>query len=112
MADVAPVRGGRGGFGARGRGGRGRGGRGRGGRGRGNEAREWVAVTQLGRLVQTGEVNSLDDDRFSSLPFKEPEIVDFLLGSALKTRVLDIIPVKIQTRYGERTRFKAFIGEL
>ena len=43
MADAAPTRGGRGGFG-----GRGRAGRGRGGRGRGNEAeKEWVPVCQF-----------------------------------------------------------------
>ena len=116
MADAAPARGGRGGFGGRGRGGRGGRGRGRGGprgRGRGKEGeKEWVPVTKLGRLVRDGKIKSLEEIYLFSLPIKEFEIIDFFIGTALKTEILKIMPVNVQTRNGLRTRFKAFVGEL
>jgi hypothetical protein len=37
--------------------------------------------------------------------------MDFFLGSALKDEVLKIMPVQKQTRAGQRTRFKAFVGK-
>merc|ERR1719169_416102 len=106
------------GFGGRGRGGRGRGGRGRGGRGRGGarggrdgdkEANVWTPVTKLGRLVKAGLIKSIEEVFLFSLPIKEQEIVDTLLGEKVKDEVMKIMPVQKQTRAGQRTRFKAFI---
>jgi len=111
--------GGRGGFG-RGRG-RGRGdreggeGRGRGrGRGRGDKGDkdkdEWVPVTKLGRLVKEEKIRSVEEIFLFSLPIKEFQIVDFLLGPAMRDEVMKIMPVQKQTTAGQRTRFKCYIA--
>jgi len=104
---------GRGGFG-RGRG-RGDGGRGRGrggGRGRGDKGDkdEWVPVSKLGRLVKEGKIKSVEEIFLFSLAIKEYQIVDHLLGSALKDEVMKIMPVQKQTTAGQRTRFKCYIA--
>lgn len=111
MADEA-----RGGFGrGRGRGGdkAERGGRGRGrGRGRecGDKKDEWVPVTKLGRLVKDGKIKSIEEIFLFSMPIKEYQIVDHLLGAALKDEVMKIMPVQKQSSAGQRTRFKCYIA--
>ena len=78
------------------------------GGGRGKEDKEWIPVTKLGRLVKDG----LEEIYLYSLPIKEHEIIDMFIGPALKDEVLKIMPVQKQTRAGQRTRFKAFVGKL
>lgn len=98
----------RGGFG-RGRGGArgGRGGRGRGDKG-GKE--EWTPVTKLGRLVKAGHIKSIEEIFLFSIPIKEHQIVDTLLGKSLKDEVMKIAPVQKQTTAGQRTRFKCYVA--
>lgn len=95
--------------------GRGRGDRGRGrGRGRAREGKgdkdEWVPVTKLGRLVKDNKVRSIEEIFLYSIPIKEYQIVDHLLGPALKDEVMKVMPVQKQTSAGQRTRFKAYVA--
>ena len=64
-------------------------------------------MTKLGRLVKDG----LEEIYLYSLPIKEHEIIDMFIGPALKDDVLKIMPGQKQTRAGQRTRFKAFVGK-
>lgn len=93
---------------------RGFGGRGSGRRGCGRDGRRpdseqrWVPCTKLGRLVQQGKIKSLEQIFVHSIPIKEYQILDHILGPALEDMVLKIEPVQKQTRAGQRTRYKAF----
>ena len=62
-------------------------------------------MTKLGRLVKDSKIKSLEEIYLYSLPIKEHEIIDMFIGEVLK-----IMPVQKQTRAGQRTRFKAFVG--
>ena len=77
------------------------------GGGRGKEDKEWIPVTKLGRLVKDG----LEEIYLYSLSIKEHDIIYMFIGPALKDEVLKIMPVQKQTRAGQRTRFKAFVGK-
>jgi small subunit ribosomal protein S5 len=69
----------------------------------------WVPKTKLGKMVQSGQVLSLDDVFTQGLRIMEPEIVDVLLPG-LKQEVLGIGFVQKQTDAGEKSRFKAVVA--
>ena len=69
----------------------------------------WVPTTRLGRMVQEGEVETMDDALESGLPFKEPEITDQLLPN-LDDEVLDINMVQRMTDSGRRVKFRCVVA--
>jgi len=76
---------------------------------RGGQEIGWVPKTKLGKLVQQGEVVSMEEIFTQGLRIKEPEIVDTLLPG-LQQEVLGIGFVQKQTDAGERSRFRAIVA--
>ncbi|CAL1382854.1 unnamed protein product [Linum trigynum] len=69
------------------------------------EEEKWVPMIKLVCPV----IRSLEQIYLHSLPIKEYQIIDALVGpGVLKDLVTTISPIQIQTRAGLRTRFKAF----
>ena len=69
----------------------------------------WVPKTKLGKMVQSGQILSLDEVFTQGLRVMEPEIVDVLLPD-LKQEVLGIGFVQKQTDAGEKSRFRAVVA--
>ncbi|EZG72881.1 putative 40S ribosomal protein S2 [Gregarina niphandrodes] len=83
---------------------------------------EWTPVTNLGRLVKSGSISTLDDIFLYSFAIKEAQIVDYFYARSgpgavedksgkpvLHDEVMGIKPVQKQSASGQRTRFKAFV---
>lgn len=69
----------------------------------------WVPKTKVGKMVQAGQIVSLEDIFTQGLKIKEPEIIDILLPG-LRQEVLGIGFVQKQTDAGEKSRFKAIVA--
>src|SRR2546421_5270558 len=69
----------------------------------------WVPKTKLGKLVQAGEIVSMEEIFTQGMRIKEPEIVDTLLPN-IQQEVLGIGFVQKQTDAGERSRFRAIVA--
>lgn len=69
----------------------------------------WIPKTKLGKLVQQGEIVSMEEIFTQGLRIKEPEIVDTLLQN-VQQEVLGIGFVQKQTDAGERSRFRAIVA--
>ena len=69
----------------------------------------WVPKTRLGRLVQEGEIETMEQALASGLPFKEPEITDQLLSN-IDDEVLDINMVQRMTDSGRRVKFRCVVA--
>lgn len=92
----------------------GRGGRGAkpgGARGGKFDAKAWRPLTRLGRKVEKGEIKNLEEIFKHSLPIKETEIVDRIIGDidTYKEEMIKVKPVQKQTRAGQRTRMKVWV---
>ncbi|WP_321420466.1 30S ribosomal protein S5 [uncultured Methanomethylovorans sp.] len=72
------------------------------------EEEEWVPQTRLGKLVQEGQITSMDEAIDSGLPLRESKIVDILLPN-LEDEVLDINMVQRMTDSGRRVKFRATV---
>ena len=96
-----------------GRGARGRGGKPQGGdrRGARPDGKKWVPLTKLGRDVDAGKIKTLEEIFKFSMPIKEVEIVDKLIGDgeSYKEEVMKVKPVQKQTTAGQRTRMKVWV---
>jgi len=68
----------------------------------------WVPSTRLGRLVQSGEIISLDEAIHSKYPLQEDQIVDTLLPE-LSEDVLDINLIQRMTDSGRRIKFRVCV---
>ncbi|ADD03822.1 30S ribosomal protein S5 [Natrialba magadii ATCC 43099] len=69
----------------------------------------WEPVTRLGRMVQEGEIDTMEAALNSGLPLKEPELVDQLLPG-LDDEVLDINMVQRMTDSGRRVKFRCVVA--
>jgi len=69
----------------------------------------WEPVTRLGRKVQEGDIDTMEDALNSGLPLKEPEVVDQLLPG-LEDEVLDINMVQRMTDSGRRVKFRCVVA--
>lgn len=68
----------------------------------------WVPQTRLGKLVQEGQITSMDEAVESGLPIRESNIIDILLPD-LEDEVLDINMVQRMTDSGRRVKFRATV---
>jgi len=73
-----------------------------------SEENTWIPKTKLGKLVQEGQITSLEEIFASGLPLKEPQIIDALLPE-LVDEVLDINMVQRMTDSGRRVKFRATV---
>ncbi|AFK20249.2 30S ribosomal protein S5 [Haloferax mediterranei ATCC 33500] len=69
----------------------------------------WEPRTRLGRMVQNGDVTSMDQALETGLPLKEPQIVDQLLPG-MDDEVLDINMVQRMTDSGRRVKFRCVVA--
>ena len=69
---------------------------------------DWVPKTELGRLVLSGKIVSMEEVLARNLKVREPEVVKLLLPN-LKQEVIEIRLVQKQTDAGEKSKFRATV---
>lgn len=69
----------------------------------------WTPRTRLGRMVQDGDITTMQQALNSGLPLKESELVDQLLPG-LEDEVLDINMVQRMTDSGRRVKFRCVVA--
>ena len=65
---------------------------------------KWTAKTELGRMVVSGEITTIQDALATGLPLREPPIIDLLVPDLLE-EVIDIHMVQRMSDSGRRVRF-------
>ncbi len=65
---------------------------------------EWVPKTRTGKMVQSGDITSLEEIYKKNLPVLEPEIIDVLVPD-IKEEVLNIKAVQRTTDSGRKRSF-------
>ncbi|MBX5326551.1 MAG: 30S ribosomal protein S5 [Candidatus Bathyarchaeia archaeon] len=78
-------------------------------RGQRERETEWIPKTRLGKMIQEGRINSLEEIFMEGVKIREPEIVDALLPD-LQEEVINVNLVQKQTDAGEKSRFKAIVA--
>jgi len=68
----------------------------------------WIPVTQLGKMVVEGKINSLSEIFQKDLPIMETGIIDHFLPE-MEEEVLDINLVQRMHKSGRRVRFRATV---
>jgi small subunit ribosomal protein S5 len=68
----------------------------------------WVPKTELGRLVKSGQITSIEEIFALGKKILEPEIVDFLLPN-LEAETLEIRTTQRMTDCGRKTQFRAVV---
>ena len=66
--------------------------------------RKWTPKTRLGRMVQSGQVITIDAAFATGLPIREVEIIDALLPG-LEDDVINVNMIQRMTDSGRRVRF-------
>src|SRR3989304_7407467 len=69
----------------------------------------WVPRTSIGKMVQEGQITSIEEVFAEGQKIREPEIVDVLLPD-LQEEVININLVQKQSDAGEKSRFKAVVA--
>ncbi|MCW4052137.1 MAG: 30S ribosomal protein S5 [Candidatus Bathyarchaeota archaeon] len=69
----------------------------------------WVPRTSVGKMIQQGQISSMEEIFMEGLKIREHEVVDLLLPD-LQEEVIDINLVQKQTDAGEKSRFKALVA--
>jgi len=69
----------------------------------------WTPRTRLGKMIQEGQISSMEEIFTEGQKIREPEIVDVLLPD-LQEEVININLVQKQTDAGEKSQFKAIVA--
>jgi len=73
------------------------------------EEEVWIPKTSIGKMVVSGEINSMEEILSKGLRIQEAGIVKKLLPD-LKTEVIDVGIIQKMTPNGQSTRFKALVA--
>jgi small subunit ribosomal protein S5 len=68
----------------------------------------WMPRTRLGKMINEGQISSMEEVFTEGLKIREPEIVDVLLPG-IQEEVINISLVQKQTDAGEKSRFRAIV---